>query len=209
MKNNLFYEKSVWVQGSNFIAGIDEVGRGPLAGPVVACAVILPKEFYLEEIDDSKKLSSQKREELYNIIKKEAVSIGLGLIREDVIDRINIRQATFLAMKKAITRLKIPPDYLLVDGEKIPQIDIPQIPIFKGDSLSFTISSASIVAKVTRDRLMDKYHKFWPEYNFCSHKGYGTEEHLLCLEKYGVCPIHRRSFKPVTKALSVRGLYGS
>lgn len=204
MKNNLFYEKSVWLQGSSFIAGIDEAGRGPLAGPVVACAVILPKEFYSEEIDDSKKLSSGKREELFRIIKKEAVSIGLGLVREDVIDRVNIRQATFLAMKKAITRLKIQPDYILVDGEKIPQIEIPQIPIVKGDSLSFTISSASIIAKVTRDRLMDKYHNFWPEYNFRSHKGYGTKEHLFSLEKYGACPIHRRSFSPVREAEGVK-----
>lgn len=201
MKNNLFYEKSVWLKGNDFIAGIDEVGRGPLAGPVVACAVIFPKGFYLEEIDDSKKLSSKKREELFDIINKEAISVGLGLIREDVIDRINIRQATFLAMKKAITRLKIQPDCLLVDGEKIPQISIPQIPIIKGDSLSFTISSASIIAKVIRDRLMDKYHRLWPEYNFRSHKGYGTKEHLLSLGKYGVCPIHRKSYKPVRDAM--------
>ena len=201
MKNNLFYEETVWSQGNDLIAGIDEVGRGPLAGPVVACAIILPKEFYLEEITDSKKLSSRKREELFNIIKKEAVSIGLGLVREDVIDLINIRQATFLAMKKAISRLKIQPDHVLVDGEKIPQIDIPQIPIVKGDTLSFTISSASIIAKVTRDRLMDKYHNFWPEYNFRGHKGYGTKEHILSLEKYGICPIHRKSFKPVTEVI--------
>ncbi|MFH1288468.1 MAG: ribonuclease HII [bacterium] len=197
MKNNLFYEKSIWSRGNNFIAGIDEVGRGPLAGPVIACAVILPKGFYLEEIDDSKKLSSRKREELFHVIKKEAVSIGLGRVEEDVIDRINIRQASFLAMKKAVINLKIRPDYLLVDGEKIPQIDIQQIPIVKGDSLSFTISSASIIAKVTRDRLMDEYHHVWPEYNFREHKGYGTSKHLLLLKKYGPCPIHRRSYRGV------------
>lgn len=196
MKNNLFYERSIWGEGSNFIAGIDEVGRGPLAGPVVACAVILPKEFYSEDIDDSKKLSPAKREDLFHIIKREAVSIGLGYVKEDVIDRINIRQASFLAMKKAVARLKIHPDYLLVDGEEIPQIGIPQIAIVKGDSLSFTISSASIIAKVTRDRLMDKYHGLWPEYNFHKHKGYGTSEHLSLLRKYGPCPIHRMSYGP-------------
>ncbi|MEW6089111.1 MAG: ribonuclease HII [bacterium] len=201
MKNNLFYEKLVWSKGCNFIAGVDEVGRGPLAGPVVACALILPKEFYLEEIDDSKKLSPRKREELFDIIKNKALTLGLGRVDENVVDRINVRQACFLAMKKAIKSLEIKPGCLLVDGEKIPQIGIPQIPVIRGDSLSFTISSASIIAKVTRDRLMDEYHKLWPEYNFINHKGYGTKEHLLSLKKHGPCPIHRRSYQPVKETV--------
>ena len=176
------------------ICGIDEVGRGPLAGPVVAGAVILPKDCDILYINDSKQLSEKKREELYEIIMEKAVAVGLGYAGPERIDEINILQATFEAMRQAIGELKVQPDLLLNDAVTIPQVEIRQIPIIKGDAKSISIAAASIVAKVTRDRLMVQYDEVFPEYGFASNKGYGAKLHLDALGKYGPTPIHRRSF---------------
>lgn len=177
-----------------YICGVDEVGRGPLAGPVVAGAVILPKNCDLLYIDDSKKLSEKKREELFERIMEKAVSTGLGYVGPERIDEINILQATYEAMREAINNLSVSPDILLNDAVIIPKITCRQIPIIKGDSKSISIGAASIIAKVTRDRLMTEYDKLFPEYGFASNKGYGSAVHLEALRKYGPSPIHRRSF---------------
>ena len=177
-----------------YICGIDEVGRGPLAGPVVAGAVILKKDSIPYYLDDSKKLSEKKREELYDVIMREAVSVGIGFASEKRIDEINILNATYEAMRSAISNLKVNPDVLLNDAVTIPGVSIKQVPIIKGDAKSVSIAAASIVAKVTRDRLMVEYDKVYPEYNFKSNKGYGSAEHIAALKKYGKCPIHRDSF---------------
>ena len=176
------------------ICGIDEVGRGPLAGPVVAGAVILPKDSCILYVNDSKKLSETKREELYDVIMKEAVSVGLGFVDNIRIDEINILQATYEAMRQAIGKLDQKPTLLLNDAVTIPGVDIKQVPIIKGDAKSISIASASIVAKVTRDRLMVEYDKEYPEYGFASNKGYGSAGHIEAIKKYGPTPIHRRSF---------------
>lgn len=176
------------------ICGIDEVGRGPLAGPVVAGAVILPKDCDILYINDSKKLSEKKREELYDIIMERAVSVGIGYSTPERIDGINILQATYEAMREAISNLTVTPDLLLNDAVTIPQVSIKQVPIVKGDAKSISIGAASIVAKVTRDRLMVQYDEVYPEYGFASNKGYGAQVHVDALKKYGPCPIHRRSF---------------
>ncbi len=176
------------------ICGIDEVGRGPLAGPVVAGAVILPKDCDILYINDSKKLSEKKREELYQIIMEKAVAVGLGYTTPQRIDEINILQATYEAMREAIGQLGVTPDILLNDAVTIPQVDIRQVPIIKGDAKSISIGAASIVAKVTRDRLMVEYDKVYPEYGFAANKGYGAQTHIEALKKYGPCPIHRRTF---------------
>lgn len=178
----------------NFICGIDEVGRGPLAGPVVAGAVILPKDSKILYINDSKKLSEQKREELYDVIVNEAVSYGLGFIGPERIDEINILNATYEAMREAISKLNPQPDLLLNDAVTIPMVNIRQVPIIKGDAKSISIGAASIIAKVTRDRLMVEYDKLYPEYGFASNKGYGSHDHIEALKKYGKTPIHRDSF---------------
>ncbi|MCR5420609.1 MAG: ribonuclease HII [Lachnospiraceae bacterium] len=178
----------------NYICGIDEVGRGPLAGPVVAGAVILPKDCSILYINDSKKLSEKKREELYDIIMEKAVSVGLGYVDNSIIDEINILQATYEAMREAIGKLDPIPDLLLNDAVTIPKVNIRQIPIIKGDAKSISIGAASIVAKVTRDRLMVEYDKEYPEYDFAGNKGYGSSKHIEALKKYGPTPIHRRSF---------------
>ena len=178
----------------SYICGIDEVGRGPLAGPVVAGAVILPKNCDILYINDSKKLSEKKREELYDVIMDKAVAVGIGYNAPERIDKINILQATYEAMREAISKLQPQPDLLLNDAVTIPQVSIKQVPIIKGDSKSISIGAASIVAKVTRDRLMQKYDSVFPEYGFASNKGYGTKEHIDALKKYGACPIHRKSF---------------
>ena len=177
-----------------FICGIDEVGRGPLAGPVVAGAVVLPKESRILYINDSKKLSAKKREELFEVIQKEAVSVGIGMASPERIDEINILQATYEAMREAISKLSVKPDVLLNDAVKIPQVDIRQVPIIKGDAKSVSIAAASIVAKVTRDRLMEEYDKVLPGYGFASNKGYGSAEHIAALKEIGPSPIHRQSF---------------
>lgn len=176
------------------ICGIDEVGRGPLAGPVVAGAVILPKDCDILYINDSKKLSAAKREELYDIIMEKAVAVGIGMVGPDRIDEINILQATYEAMREAISKLGEVPDILLNDAVTIPGVAVKQVPIIKGDAKSISIGAASIVAKVTRDRLMVEYDKILPEYGFASNKGYGSAEHIAALKKYGPSPIHRASF---------------
>lgn len=178
----------------NYICGIDEVGRGPLAGPVVAGAVILPKDCNILYINDSKQLSEKKREELYEVITKEAVAWAVGYASPERIDEINILQATYEAMREAIGQLSPAPDLLLNDAVTIPQVDIRQVPIIKGDTKSISIGAASIVAKVTRDRLMEQYADVFPEYDFASNKGYGSAAHIAALKKYGPTPIHRRSF---------------
>ena len=177
-----------------YICGIDEVGRGPLAGPVVAGAVILPKDETILYLNDSKKLSEKKREALYEEIMDKAVATGLGMVGPGRIDEINILQATYEAMRQAIGNLKFRPDLLLNDAVTIPEVDIPQVPIIKGDAKSISIAAASIIAKVTRDRLMVEYDKLMPGYDFASNKGYGTKAHMEALKKLGPTPIHRRSF---------------
>ncbi|MCR5595935.1 MAG: ribonuclease HII [Lachnospiraceae bacterium] len=177
-----------------FICGIDEVGRGPLAGPVVAGAVILPKGSRIPYINDSKKLSESKREELYDIIMSEAVSTGIGSASWERIDEINILNATYEAMREAISKLDPSPDILLNDAVTIPEVDIRQIPIIKGDAKSMSIAAASIIAKVTRDRLMVEYDKKYPGYGFADNKGYGSAAHIAALKEMGPTPIHRKSF---------------
>lgn len=177
-----------------YVCGIDEVGRGPFAGPVVAGAVILPKDCDILYINDSKKLSEKKREELYGEIMEKAIAVQVGYASPARIDEINILQATYEAMREAVSKLTITPQVLLNDAVTIPGITIPQVPIIKGDAKSVSIAAASIVAKVTRDRLMREYDKIMPEYGFASNKGYGSKEHIEALRKYGATPIHRKSF---------------
>lgn len=177
-----------------YICGIDEVGRGPLAGPVVAAAVILPKDCRILYINDSKQLSEKKREELFEVIMETAVSTGLGFVTPQRIDEINILQATYEAMREAISKLTPQPDVLLNDAVTIPGVKIRQVPIIKGDAKSVSIAAASIIAKVTRDRLMVEYDQVFPEYGFASNKGYGAAAHIEALKKYGPTPIHRKSF---------------
>ena len=178
----------------SYICGIDEVGRGPLAGPVVAGAVILPRDCRILYLNDSKQLSEKKREELYEVIMENAVSTGLGFVSPERIDEINILQATYEAMRQAIGKLEKEPDLLLNDAVTIPGVEIRQVPIIKGDAKSVSIAAASISAKVTRDRLMVQYDEIYPEYGFASNKGYGAAAHLEALKKFGPTPIHRRSF---------------
>ena len=186
------YEKEY--DAFSYICGVDEVGRGPLAGPVVAGAVILPKDCKILYLNDSKQLSEKKREELYDIIMKEAVSVGLGMANNERIDEINILQADYEAMREAISKLNPKPDILLNDAVTIPGVDIKQVPIIKGDAKSVSIAAASIVAKVTRDRLMVEMDRLYPGYHFADNKGYGSAAHIEALKKLGPCPIHRRSF---------------
>ncbi|MGN0435468.1 MAG: ribonuclease HII [Wujia sp.] len=188
------FENKYWDMGYEFICGIDEVGRGPLAGPVVACAVILPKDEKILFLNDSKQVAAKKREELFDVIMEKAVAVGIGIRSEKRIDEINILQATYEAMRMAIDNLKVQPDLLLNDAVKIPQVNIPQVPIIKGDTLSASIAAASIVAKVTRDRMMQEYDVLYPEYGFSSNVGYGSANHIEALKKIGPCEIHRRSF---------------
>ena len=191
-KGDVFYPERL--KGFNKICGIDEAGRGPLAGPVVAAVVVFKPGTKIEGINDSKKLSEAKRNELFDIIKNEALDYGIGIVQRDEIDEYNILNATYMAMKKAINCLKKSPDYLLVDAAHIPDIDIAQKAIIKGDSKSISIAAASILAKVTRDSLMYEYDKMYPEYGFSSHKGYGTDQHYQAIRQHGITPIHRKSF---------------
>ena len=177
-----------------YICGIDEVGRGPLAGPVVAGAVILPRDCSILYLNDSKQLSAKKRDELYDVIMENAIAVGIGMASPKRIDEINILQATYEAMREAISKLSVVPQILLNDAVTIPQVTIPQVPIIKGDAKSVSIAAASIVAKVTRDRMMVEYDKVMPEYGFASNKGYGAAAHIEALKKYGPSPIHRASF---------------
>lgn len=188
------YERSCYENNMEYIAGVDEVGRGPLAGPVVTAAVILPKGCLIEGINDSKKLSAKKREELYDVIMEKAVAVGIGMEDNRVIDSINILQATYSAMRKAVEGLSVKPDMLLVDAVTIPCVEIPQTAIIKGDAKSISIGAASIIAKVTRDRMMKKMSLEYPYYDFENNMGYGTARHMEGIKKYGLCPIHRRSF---------------
>ena len=197
MKDLWLFEREAVKKGCKDIAGIDEAGRGPLAGPVVSAAVILPITFKNSDITDSKKLSAKKRQQLYNVIYSHAVSIGIGIVDPIEIDRINILQASLLAMAIAVKNLDPQPDYLLIDGTFPISSNLPQQSIVKGDALSISIAAASIIAKVTRDRLMQKYHHYYPQFNFPQHKGYPTKAHKEAIQKFGCSPIHRKSFRGV------------
>ena len=188
----LRYEREYGASG--ICCGIDEAGRGPLAGPVVAAAVILPKDCELLYVNDSKQLSAAKREQLFEEIKKAAVSYGIGIVGPERIDEINILQADYEAMRQAVSALNPVPDVLLNDAVTIPGLPMQQVNLVHGDAKSLSIAAASILAKVTRDRMMEEYDKLYPEYGFAGHKGYGSAEHIEKLKKYGPCPIHRRSF---------------
>lgn len=176
------------------VCGIDEAGRGPLAGPVVAAAVILPREAEIFYLNDSKKVTERRRELLFDEIKEKAIAFGVGIVSAETIDEINILQATYEAMRQAVSQLSVKPEVLLNDAVTIPGIPLPQVPIIKGDAKSVSIAAASILAKVTRDRMMRQYDELYPEYGFASHKGYGTAAHIAAIRELGPCPIHRRSF---------------
>lgn len=196
----LKYEHMLNEEGITLIAGVDEVGRGPLVGPVVASAVILPVNYHLEGLTDSKKLSEKKREYYFDIIMRDAVSVGIGVVSEKVIDEINILEASRLAMMEAIRDLKVKPEHILSDAMKL-DMGIPVTDIIKGDMLSISISAASVIAKVTRDRMMDDLAKKYPVYEFDKHKGYPTKRHLELISKYGVTDDYRKTFKPVKKVI--------
>lgn len=188
------YENSCYNRGIEVIAGLDEVGRGPLAGPVVSAAVILPRNTKIWGINDSKQLSEKKREELFTKIMELALDVGIGIVSPEDIDVMNILNATKESMKKALEKLKLTPEYLLIDAITLKGITIPQEPIIQGDGKSISIAAASIIAKVTRDHMMKQYHQLYPEYGFAKHKGYGTKEHIQTILEQGICPIHRKTF---------------
>lgn len=190
------------------IAGVDEAGRGPLAGPVVAAAVILPAGQWIEDVDDSKKLTAAKREELFDAVQREAVSVGIGIVDHRVIDEINILQATIQAMRKAVDTLTVKPDLILADGNCFSHENLPFENIIDGDALCYSIAAASIIAKVTRDRLMLELDTQYPLYGFARHKGYATKEHLEALKNFGMCEIHRKSFKPAALREPEPDLFG-
>lgn len=196
LETMLSYEKELYKQGLTLIAGVDEVGRGPLAGPVVAAAVILPKNSKIRGLNDSKKIPKKKHLEIYQAVQDQALSIGIGIVDNQVIDQVNIYEATKLAMKEAISQLNPQPDHLLIDAMKL-DLSISQTAIIKGDANSLSIAAASIVAKVTRDNLMKDYDNQYPGYDFAANAGYGTANHLEGLDKQGVTPIHRTSFEPI------------
>jgi ribonuclease HII len=199
----VLFEKEARLKGFKLIAGIDEAGRGPLAGPVVAAVCILPKNLFIPDIDDSKKLTPKKRCELFEfLVNHKKIHYGIGILSSVKIDEINIYQATVQAMLQAVNRLTVAPDLLLVDGMQIPHETIPSQKIIKGDQKSQSIAAASIIAKETRDRLMREYDRIWPDYGFLQHKGYGTEMHLKALALHGPCPIHRRSFDPIKSMIA-------
>ena len=199
-QDNYYFERKLRDKGITLIAGVDEVGRGPLVGPVVAACVILPEEFSLEGLTDSKKLSEKKREFYYDEIMKQAISVGVGIISEEVIDKVNIYEATKLAMKEAISKCNVRPEHILIDAMPL-SIDIPTTSIIKGDFKSITISAASVIAKVTRDRMLDELDKKYPMYDFKDNKGYPTKKHLDAIEKYGIIKEHRKSYGPVKNYL--------
>ncbi len=190
----LEFEQKYWERGIRYVAGVDEAGRGPLAGPVVASAVVFDQGVFIDGVNDSKKLTEKKRERLFHTIHEQALAIGIGIVNQEVIDRINILQASFLAMNKALDHLKLLPEQLLVDGNFFRHEKFPVENIVKGDSLSHSIAAASIIAKVTRDALMKELHEQYPQYGFAKHKGYGTKAHIEAIRQYGYSPIHRRSF---------------
>lgn len=192
------YERELYDKGCKYIGGVDEVGRGPLIGSVVAACVVLPSDFALDGLTDSKKLSEKKRDEFYKIIWDKAISIGIGIVDEKVIDEVNIYEATKIAMKKAISDTNIKPDHVLIDAMPL-DIDIPTTSIIKGDAKSISIAAASVIAKVTRDRMMYDLDKVYPMYGLASNKGYGTKKHIEAIKKYGITKYHRLSFKPVSE----------
>lgn len=196
----LEFEKELYKNNINLIAGVDEVGRGPLVGPVVAAAVILPKGFFNDKINDSKKLSEKRREELYALIRENALSIGVGIVSNERIDEINIYQATKEAMIEALNNLDIKPEHVLIDAMKL-DLDVPSTSIIKGDAKSESIAAASIIAKVTRDHMMDELDLKYPMYNYKKNKGYPTKEHLDAIKKYGVTNLYRKSYGPVKECL--------
>ena len=205
--DNLEYEKGLYKDGITLIAGVDEVGRGPLVGPVVVAAVILPKGYYLEGLTDSKKLSEKKRNYYYDIIMRDALSVSLGISDSKVIDEINIYEATRKAMYEAINNLSIKPEYVLIDAMKLPLLDIPNLSIIKGDLKSLSIAAASVIAKVTRDNMMYELAKKFPEYGFDKHKGYPTKEHLENIKKYGLLDNYRFTFGPVSDLIKQGGKF--
>ena len=200
--NNREYEDNLQKQGIKYIAGVDEVGRGPLVGPVVTACVILPENYTLDGLTDSKKLSIKKREMYFDIIMKDALSVSIGIKDEKVIDEVNIYEATKLAMYEAINNSKIKPEHVLIDAMKLEDLDIPSTSIIKGDFKSITIAAASVIAKVTRDRMMVELDKKYPEYGFAKNAGYGTKQHIEAIEKYGIIDEHRKTFKPVLDHLN-------
>lgn len=189
--DKLFYEREIYSQGYKLVCGVDEVGRGPLAGPVVCAAVIMPTDDLIEGIDDSKKLSPKKREALSALIAKKAVALNICRVEPQEIDEINILEATKLCMKRAVEGLEVAPDYVITDGNMTLDIALPQRSIIKGDALSYTIGAASIAAKVYRDKIMEEYAEFYPQYLFGRNKGYGTAAHVAAIKEYGLCPVHR------------------
>lgn len=191
------FEEEIRAQGFKIIAGLDEAGRGPLAGPVVAAAVVLPPVERLKGINDSKKLTAAKREELFSLLLQKAPAVGIGIVEVEEIDRLNILRASLKAMEQAVNNLSFFPDFLLIDGIHLLSLPLAQQAIPRGDQRCQSIAAASIVAKVTRDRLMMSYHAQYPEYNFARHKGYGTKEHLQAIRQHGCCPLHRQSFKTI------------
>jgi ribonuclease HII len=199
--DKLYYEKILWQRGLGRVAGVDEAGRGPLAGPVVAAAVMFRPGEMIAGVDDSKKLTPQARAEIYPELLERCLSYGVGIVEVAQIDHLNILQAAMLAMRKAIAGLAPGPEHVLIDGRPLPDCPVPQTAMIKGDALSFTIGAASIIAKVVRDEIMLHYHRQFPQYGFDQHKGYGTPGHLDALKKLGPCEIHRRSFRPRTLLL--------
>lgn len=197
----LKYEKELYSKGIKLIAGTDEVGRGPLVGPVVAAAVILPENYFLEGLDDSKKLTEKKRDKFFDIIMKDAIGVGIGVVDAKTIDEINILEASRLAMKKAVDNLSVKPEHILSDAMKLTNMNIPYTDIIHGDALSISIAAASVIAKVTRDRMMYELDNEYPEYGFANHKGYPTKFHLEMIKKYGILDNYRLSYKPVKKIL--------
>jgi len=197
----LSFERSARASGYSCIAGLDEAGRGPLAGPVVAAAVVLPEGLLIPGLTDSKQVPELLRERLFEAIREQAVCYGVGIVDERMIDEVNILQATMIAMERALEQLDPRPDYLLIDALTLQRVPLPQKPIIKGDCRSHSIAAASILAKVTRDRLMLELHKKYPRYNFQKHKGYGTREHRSLLQEYGPCDAHRKTFNPVAEML--------
>ena len=193
------YEKELWKNGINLIAGMDEVGRGPLIGPVVTACVILPKDFVLEGLTDSKKLSEKKREEFYDYIMEHAISVGIGMMDEKVIDEVNIYEATKLAMYQAVEKSKVKPEHVLIDAMKLGKLEMPSTSIIKGDAKSISIAAASVIAKVTRDRMMIELDKKYPMYGFKSHKGYPTKKHIEAIKEYGLIDGYRKTFKPISE----------
>ena len=202
LKDNYYFERKLRDKGINFIAGVDEVGRGPLVGPVVAACVVLPEHFCLDGLTDSKKLSEKKREYFYDLIMEQALGVGVGVISEKVIDEVNIYEATKMAMKEAIKNCSCKVEHVLIDAMKL-DIDIPTTSIIKGDLKSITISAASVIAKVTRDRMLDELDKKYPMYDFKDNKGYPTKKHLEAIKKYGIIDEHRKSYGPVSEYLEL------